>query len=134
MNVTKIIPTKATAIAAAATLATMLAVGTATAASTEKDITLRPGNGMSFVVGKKRATTYFHQVAGQCDVTVMVSEATWLVKAGYVPASRMRVKLTPGTETQIDSFDGKSISFACNADAKSMTVRNKQFTVSSLAQ
>lgn len=134
MNVTRFIPAKTASTIVAATLATLMSAGTATSGAIDKDITLRPGNGMSFVVGKKRATTYFHEAAGQCNVTVLVSEATWNVSSDYVPASRMRVTLTPGSKTRIDSFEGKSISFLCNADASSMTVRNERFTVSSLAQ
>lgn len=134
MNRPPFTPAKTTATVVAAALATLISTGAATAGNVAKDITLKPGNGMSFVVGNKRATTYFNENAGQCDVTVLVSEATWKVSSDYVPASRMRVKLAPGSNTRVDSFEGKSVSFTCNVDAKSMTVRNEQLTVSSLAR
>lgn len=106
-------------------LATIAAGSSALAGSYKTGTTLRPGHGMSFLVGSKRATTYFQQSSGACDVTVMVSEAKPMSEAtSYVPASRLRVKLTPGNVTQIDSFEGKTLRVMCNADAKSMTVQN----------
>lgn len=133
----KIISTRSAVKAAvAATLLTAaLNSSTALAESITPDATLLPGNGMSFVIGSKRATTYFRQDKGECEVTVMVSEAEpMLQKAEYVPASRLRMKLTPGKVTRIDTFEGKSLSLTCNADAGSMTVENKPLKVSNLSQ
>lgn len=126
--------TKAKTFLVSALVASALFAGTANAGAHDKDVTLAPGNGMSFVLGTKRATTYFQSAAGQCDVTVMVSEADPMVKATYVPASRMRIQLQPGNVTHLDSVDGKSLSFACDANAKTMTVRKEYLKLSSLTQ
>ncbi|GJM03332.1 MAG: hypothetical protein DHS20C08_18330 [Rhodomicrobium sp.] len=118
---TRVLKTALTAV----TLTALVASGTVMAGSLKSGTTLKPGNGMSFLVGNKRATTYFLPSSGACEVTVMVSEAKPMVElANYVPASRMRVKLSPGNVTKIDSFEGKTLRVMCNADAKSMTVQN----------
>ena len=126
MTTKQIIPTRVlkTAIASIA-LTAMVATGPATAAALKSGTTLKPGHGMSFLVGNKRATTYFHPAAGTCEITVMVSEAEPMTDAAtYIPASRLRMKLTPGTVSRIDSFEGKTLSVICDAEAKTMTVLN----------
>jgi hypothetical protein len=118
---TRVLKTALTTMA----LTAMMASGSVMAGSLKSGTTLQPGHGMSFVVGNKRATTYFHPSSGACEVTVMVSEASPMIEvANYVPASRLRMKLTPGNATKIDSFEGKSISVVCNEDAKTMTIMN----------
>jgi len=121
-------------IAIATLLASTLLSGPAFADPKGQDVTLDPGKGMSFVVGTKRATTFFHQAAGECEVTLIVSEADPMVNGTYVSATRMKVKLTPGKNTQIDSVDGKSLSLACDANAETMTVSPERIKVSNLAQ
>lgn len=100
----------------------------------DKDITLLPGNGMSFAVGSKRALAFFNKNAGQCDVTIMVSEQNSVVGEKYRSASRVKVQLVPGNSTQLDSSEGKSLKVICNQNAKSMTIKNQKLEVSALTQ
>lgn len=117
---------------AAAIVAATFAVQNVKAGDTANGVTLKPGNGMSFVVGSKRATTYFLPTAGECDVTIMVSEASPLANQDYVTASRMKIKLTPGNTSRFDSFEGKALKFACNTNATTMTISNEVLKVSSI--
>ena len=121
-------------IALATLLASTLLSGPTYADPKGQDVTLDPGKGMSFVVGSKRATTFFHPTAGECEVTLIVSEADPMVNGTYVSGTRLKLKLTPGKVTRIDSIEGKSLSLACDANAKTITVSPERLKVSSLAQ
>ncbi len=117
---------------ASAIIAATMAAQSAKAEQATGKLTLEPGNGMSFVAGSKKAMTVFQSNAGSCDVTILISEAEPIKNGDYQSASRVKVQLTPGNTTSVDSSEGRSIKFVCNQDAKSLTISNELLKVSSL--
>lgn len=117
-----------------ALLTSIIVTGTTSISFAKDGVTLKPGNGMSFVVGTKRATTYFHQRSGECEVTLMLGEASAVAGQEYLSASRLKIKLAPNDVTRIDSFKGKSLSIVCNNEAETITVVDERLKLSSLTQ
>jgi len=113
-------------------LTSLVFVSTTSPSLADERVTLKPGNGMSFIVGTKRATTYFHPRAGECEVTLMLGEATVPDGQEYLSSSRLKIRLTPHNITRIDSFEGKSLSIVCNKAAETITVIDKRLKLSSL--
>lgn len=117
---------------ASAIIAATMAAQSAKAEQSADKLTLAPGNGMSFVAGSKKAMTVFQTNSGACDVTILISEVDPVQNGIYQSASRVKVQLTPGNATSVDSSEGRSIRFVCNQDAKSLTISNEVLKVSSL--
>lgn len=117
-----------------ALLATIIFAGTASVSSADESVTLKPGKGKSFVVGTKRAITYFYPKAGECEVTLMLKEANATTGQNYISGSRLMIRLTPYNITRIDSIEGKSLSIVCNKAAETITIVDKRLKLSSLTQ
>lgn len=83
---------------------------------------LEPGLGKSFVVGDKKAVTYFEKTDGACDLTIVVGELDPMKGGKYSYSSRVKVSVAPGRSTNFDSAEGQSISFTCNDNAVSMGI------------
>ena len=97
-------------------------------------VTVKPGNGMSFKVGSKKAITYFNENSGHCDVTIMLSEFNPVIGNSYQSASKVKVQFVPGKSTLVESADEKALRVSCNQDAKTMTIQNQKVKISVLTQ
>lgn len=82
-----------------------------------------PLKGISFDVGAKHAVSYFIAENGRCAVTLVVADRP--VTENDVPAagSRVSVAVDGGKSVRFDTAQGKSLEFACEKAAASMTVR-----------
>lgn len=99
---------------------------------TKEAVTVKPGNGMSFKVGSKKAITYFNENRGHCDVTIMLSELNPVIGNSYQSASKVKVQLVPGKSTLVESADGKALKVSCDKNAKTMTIQNEKVKLSAL--
>ncbi len=117
-----------------ALLTSIIFTSTATVSTADESVTLEPGNGMSFVVGTKRATAYFYPKAGECELTLMLGEANATTGREYLKASRLKIRLTQKNMTRIDTFKGKSLSIVCNKAAETITIIDSRLKLSSLSQ
>jgi hypothetical protein len=86
----------------------------------------RATQAMSYVVGSKKAIGYFQSVAGQCQLTLMITEATD-PDVGHAPsAARLSVGMVPGQTVSLGSAEGESIVATCGVDGETIEVkRNK---------
>ena len=74
-------------------------------------------------VGTKQAVSYFFNEDGLCRLTVMVAEA---FDGEDVPLSttvRFEVAIGDGERARMDTAEGKSLEFACQARAQELVVR-----------
>ena len=97
--------------------------GTAASADSSPALTMKPVHGISFDVGSKRAVSYFQNDSGLCNLTLMVAEA---MNGDEVPsdtAARFEIAIDAGKTTRLDTAEGKSLDFACTADAQAMSVK-----------
>ncbi len=117
-----------------AALLSTIALGPVHAFEAKEVVTVKPGNGMSFKVGSKKAITYFNENSGHCDVTIMLSELNPVIGNSYQSASKVKVQLVPGKSTLVESADGKALRVSCNQDAKTMTIQNQKVKISALTQ
>jgi hypothetical protein len=86
----------------------------------------RATQAMSYVVGSKRAIGYFQSVAGQCQLTLMVAEATD-PDAGQAPsAARLSFGMAPGQSVSLGSVEGESIVATCGAGGETLEVRRNK--------
>src|SRR3990172_11688765 len=96
--------------------------GSAASAGSSDALTMKPVHGISFDVGSKRAVSYFQNDRGLCNLTLMIAEA---MNGDEVPsgtAARFRVAVGAGKSTRLDTTEGKSLDFACSANARAMSV------------
>ena len=107
--------------------------GTAASADSSPALKMKPLHGVSFDVGSKRAVGYFQTGNGLCNLTLMVAEA---MNGDEVPgdtAARFDVAIGAGTTARLDAAEGKSLEFACTADAQAMSVKAlDQFAVNQI--
>ena len=97
--------------------------GSAASAGSSDALTMKPVHGISFVVGSKRAVSYFQNDRGLCNLTLMVAEA---MNGDEVPsdtAARFEIAIDAGKTTRLDTAEGKSLDFACTANAQAMSVK-----------
>jgi len=86
-------------------------------------LTMKPVHGISFDVGSKRAVSYFQNDRGLCNLTLMVAEAMNGDEEPSDTAARFEVKIDAGKTARFDTAEGKSLEFACTADAQAMSVK-----------
>jgi len=97
--------------------------GSAASADSSDALTMKPVHGISFDVGSKRAVSYFQNDRGLCNLTLMVAEA---MNGDEVPsdtAARFEIAIDAGKTTRLDTAEGKSLDFACTANAQAMSVK-----------
>lgn len=78
---------------------------------------------LDLTVGTKQALGYFHTEKGVCNLTIMVAEAFNAVEVSNSAAVRFQVALGAGSTARMDTAEGKSLEFACQAQAQEMIVR-----------
>ncbi len=91
-------------------------------AETWSPLTMRPLHAVSLDAGTKHVVGYFLKAEDQCKLTVMISDRSGndTVQASDLGA-RVQVAVDAGKIARIDSAEGKSLEFACKADAQGMT-------------
>jgi hypothetical protein len=86
----------------------------------------RSKQAMSYTVGSKKAIGYFQSVAGQCQLTLMIAEATDPDVAHAPSAARLSLGMVPGQSVSLGSAEGESIVATCGNGGETIEVkRNK---------
>ncbi len=93
------------------------------AAGSAKELRITPLKAINVDVGVKRAIGYYLADNGNCNLTVLLSDAFYEGEGMTPSASRVNFKVAGGTSAQVDTIDGTGMSFACSAGASDMTVR-----------
>jgi len=98
---------------------------------------MKPLYAVSFDVGRKHVLSYFLSKNGLCDLTLMVTDLPdELVEGDVIPTlttARFKAEIDGGKTARLDTAAGKSLEYACAADAQAMTVREvNQIAVASL--
>jgi len=93
-------------------------LGTAQAA----EQTMKPLQGVSFHSGTKHAVAYFLSASGICKLTVTSAD-----DADFAPA-RIEKAIKAGKSAKYQLAEGKSLEFACQAEAQAMNVKSLEAT------
>ena len=75
----------------------------------------RATEALSYVIGSKRAIGYFQSVAGQCQLTLMITEAVDPDVAQAPSAARISFGMAPGQSMSLGSVEGESMVATCGA-------------------
>jgi hypothetical protein len=96
--------------------ATLSAVSLSYLTTAEAAETVKPLQGVSFHIGSTDAVAYFIADKGACDLVVTLTD-----EFAYAPTRFEEVvEAHKSTLHQVD--DGKSLEFACQANAQAMTI------------
>jgi hypothetical protein len=99
-------------------------LGTLQAAETSpRQMTMKPMHGISFDFGTKHAVSYFLNEDGLCKVTLLVAEALVGDEVPTAPATRFEVAIDPNKTGRVNTAEGATFEFTCNAGAQAMTFR-----------
>jgi len=98
-------------------------IGTLQAAENTPILTMKPLQGISFDVGTKRAVSYFLREDGICKLVLTLADAPAWDDSSRFNTTRFEAAVGPGNATRYDSSEGKSLDFACLADAQAMSIR-----------
>ena len=93
-------------------------------ANAAEEVTYKPIQAISRVLGSKRAVGYFSREADACNVTLMVVEEVDLDVAMPPSAARVRVSLMPGQTIQLDSDERKFLDITCGPEADTVVARS----------
>lgn len=87
-------------------------------------LTMKPFYAISFDVGGKRAVTYFQADNGACDlVATLADPPNWDEGIPAFTGERFEAAIPGGKSRRFTSGQGKTLEFACQAGAETMTVR-----------
>jgi hypothetical protein len=82
---------------------------------------------VSFDVGSKHVLSYFLSKNGMCDLTILVTDRPDEVVEGdeirTLTTARFKAAIDGGTSAHLDTAEGRSLEYACAADAQAMSVR-----------
>jgi len=84
--------------------------------------TFKPSEGMTYVLGSKRAVGYFLNTSGTCQVTLMIAEAVDPDVAQPTSAARMTVGMTPGQSMTLGSAEGESMVATCGSGGETLQI------------
>lgn len=84
--------------------------------------TFRATQGLTYVIGSKRAVGFFQTVAGKCQLTLMIAEAVDPDVAQPPSAARMIVAMSPGQSLALGSAEGETMTATCGAGADTLEV------------
>ena len=122
-----------TKIIAGTAFAAVLSLSTAVATQAADEMTMKPLQGVSFDVESKRAVSYFLSDNGTCKLVLTLAEApNW--NEGPRPSlttTRFEAAIGAGKTARFEVSEGKSLEFACYADAQVMSVRGLEQVASS---
>jgi hypothetical protein len=82
---------------------------------------MKPLHAVSLDAGSKHVVSYFLSTERQCKLTLMISNRPSNGDATPEPAARVQVAIDAGKIARVDSTEGKTLEFACRADAQGMT-------------
>jgi hypothetical protein len=102
--------TKNIILAATLSVLSVAHIGAAQAAETVK-----PLQGISFHAGSKDAVGYFLSESGTCKLALTMAD-------GNAQPTRFEAAISGGGSTSYKLTEGKSLEFACQADAQAMTI------------
>jgi hypothetical protein len=84
-------------------------------------LSMKPLHAVSLDAGTKHVVSYFLSTERQCRLTLMISNRSANGGAAPEPAARVQVAIDAGKIARVDSAEGKTLEFACRADAQGMT-------------
>jgi len=118
------------ALGSALILVSALTSSTAVTASADavQEVTYKPIQAISRVLGSKRAVGYFSRDGNACHLTLMVGENIDPDVATPPSAARVRVALMPGQTVQLDSDERKFLDITCDPDAETVVARSGDVT------
>ncbi len=128
-------PSKNITLAAAVTsLLAMTNACAAGASAPSSTLTMKPAQGISFDVEAGRAVSYFLSESGHCKLVLTIAgEPNW-DEAGSFAATRFEAAIGAGKATRYNSSKGKTLEFACAADAQAMSVTQVEHVAASAGQ
>jgi hypothetical protein len=85
-------------------------------------VTMKPLQGVSFDIGTKRAVSYFLNDDDGCKLTLTLAEVAHDDEVKGLTATRITVAVQPGKAAHLDTAEGKSVQFKCQAGAHVMSV------------
>ena len=97
-------------------------LGTAQAAGPASPLTMKPLQGVSFDIGTRRAVSYFLSDNHACNLTLTLAEIVHDDEVNGLKATRMTVPVDAGKSAHLDTAEGKSLDFKCQAGAHVMSV------------
>ena len=103
-------------------LSATASLGTAQAADPASPLTMKPQQGVSFDIGTKRAVSYFLSDGDTCKLTLMLAEVVYGDEVNGLAVTRMTVAVEADKAVHLDTAEGKSLEFKCQAGAQVMTI------------
>ena len=85
-------------------------------------LTMKPLQGVSFDIGTKRAMSYFLNKDDACKLTLMLADVIDDDEVNGLTATRMTVAVESGKTAYLDTAEGKSLEFKCQAGAQLMSI------------
>jgi hypothetical protein len=85
-------------------------------------LTMKPLQGVSFDIGTKRAVSYFLSDGDTCKLTLMLAEVVYGDEVNVLAVTRMTVAVEADKAVHLDTAEGKSVEFRCQAGAQVMTI------------
>ena len=92
-----------------------------TRADPASPLTMKPLQGVSFAIGTKRAVSYFLSDDDTCKLTLMLAEVAHDDEVSPT-AARMTIAVEVGKTAHLDTAEGKSLEFKCQAGAQAMSI------------
>ncbi len=106
-----------TAVALTALLAVIPAAVLAQGAQT---LIMTPGKGVSFYMGTKHGITTFLSESGACQLTVAIGDNPGMDGMNPTASTRFSAAVMPGRPANLETTDGHSLKFTCDAAAQEM--------------
>ena len=85
-------------------------------------VTMKPLQGVSFDIGTKRAVSYFLSDHDACKLTLMLAEVADDGEVNGLTATRVTIAVEAGKAAHLDTAEGKSLEFMCQAGAHVMSI------------
>ena len=102
-------------------ISAMAGPGMTRATDSASPLTMKPLQGISFNIGTKRAVSYFLSDGDACKLTLMLAEIVHGDEVGLT-ATRMTVAVEADKAVHLDTAEGKSLEFKCQAGAQVMSI------------
>ena len=93
-----------------------------TRADPASPLTMKPLQGVSFDIGTKRAVSYFLSDGDTCKLTLMLAEVVYGDEVNGLAVTRMTVAVEADKAVHLDTAEGKSLEFKCQAGAQVMSI------------
>jgi hypothetical protein len=90
------------------------------AAESWSPVTMKPLMAVNLDARTKDVVSYFLSADGQCKLTLMIAENS-PQDPSSANASRVQFAVDPGKAARLDTEEGRSLRFACEAGARAMT-------------